>query len=196
MGDSVDEDITIDSIFADLSEPDVQGLIRLPFRVGVWISSSDSTGGAESEAQELKTLETIVATYAEEYLKSEFVQKLLERTFAARADWPLWSRDVEQVPQECRHLMSQLETLLPVRELSAFRENLVDIAVAVAMAYREEGESDTQDRNTGGFLRALLKALGLSSASVPVNISRAERKALRQLAMALNVPDPVRAMSG
>lgn len=191
----MDDEITIDSVFSDLSEPDAQSLLRLPFRVGVWISSSDGTGGVESEAQELQTLETIVATYAEEYLKSEFVQKLLERTFAARAEWSRWTHNVERVPEECRHLMGVLETLLPVRELAAFRENLIDIAVAVAMAYREESDSVTEEAS-GGFLRTALKALGFAPVSPPANISRAERKALRQLAVALNVSDPVRALSG
>ena len=121
----------IDTIFSALSYEQKEALIRLPFRVGVWISSSDSSGGAESEARELRALETVIASYAEEYLKSEFVQKLMEKTFAGKAGWSGWTQGIETVPEDCARLMSSLETLLPVRELDAFRENLVDIAVGI-----------------------------------------------------------------
>ncbi len=195
--ESAQDPSTIDSVFSALPEQDAQALVRLPFRVGVWISSSDTTGGAEAEARELKTLETIVSSYAQEYLKSEFVQKLMERTFSAKAEWPRWTHGVDRVPEECGHLMTRLETILSARELAAFRENLVDIALAVAMVYREESQPTDVPVSSGGFLDSALRALGFGRAQEEshVNISLAERKALRQLAAALKVPDPVRAMS-
>ncbi|HRC27226.1 MAG TPA: hypothetical protein PKX87_07340 [Alphaproteobacteria bacterium] len=195
--ESAQDPSSIDSVFSALTEREAQILIRLPFRVGVWISSSDTTGGAEAEARELKTLETIVSSYAQEYLKSEFVQKLMERTFSAKADWSRWTQGVERVPEECAQLMMRLESLLSARELAAFRENLVDIALAVAMVYREESGSTDTPVSSGGFLDSALRVLGFGRAQEEshVNISLAERKALRQLAAALKVPDPVRAMS-
>lgn len=193
-GDGVQETGDIDTIFSALSYEQKEILIRLPFRVGVWISSSDSSGGEESEARELRALETVIASYAEEYLKSEFVQKLMEKTFAGKAGWSGWTRGIETVPEDCARLMSSLETLLPVRELDAFRENLLDIALAVAMVYREEGEVNESDAPETGIIGALRRLLGVASAQpVHSNISFAERKALSRLAAALKAPDPLRA---
>lgn len=185
----------IESIFSTLSAQDVDTLIRLPFRVGVWISSSDSTGGEESEARELQALETVISSYAEEYLKSEFVQKLMEKTFSGKKSWPLWAEEIDSVPAECARLMEILEAHLPIREVSAFRDNLIDIAVAVAMVFREEETEEGSD--SVGIFQKALRFLGISTGrSVHVNISRAERKALRKLAAALKVKDPVQIFSG
>lgn len=186
----------IESIFSTLPAQHVDALIRLPFRVGVWISSSDSTGGAESEVSELRALETIISSYAEEYLKSEFVQKLLEKTFSGKDSWSLWAQNVGAVPAECARLTEILESHLPAREISAFRENLMDIAVAVAMVFREEEDSESK-ASAPDFLERILRALGISGKeSVHANISRAELKALRTLAKALKVRDPAPLFSG
>ncbi|MCB9979168.1 MAG: hypothetical protein H6862_06160 [Rhodospirillales bacterium] len=186
----------IESIFSTLPAQDVDALIRLPFRVGVWISASDSTGGAESEADELRALETIIASYAEEYLKSEFVQKLLEKTFSGKDSWSLWAQNVGSVPVECARLTEILESYLPAREVSAFRENLMDIAVAVAMVFREEEDAGSR-APVPGFLERILRALGFSAKkSIHANISRSELKALRTLAKALKVRDPAPLFSG
>ena len=64
-------------------EPDIrQTLIRLPYRIGYWLSQSDSTGGDESDEIELQAMESLILAYGEDVCKSEFTQSVMEKTIA------------------------------------------------------------------------------------------------------------------
>lgn len=173
------------STLDDLPQETREILIRLPFRVGMWISQVDRTGGSEAVAREREALDTIVTAYAEDYLKSEFVQRLMEATLAQRAEWDGWTVAMEQVPNECDRVVKILSDHLPVREVSTFKNNLMEIAVAVAMAYRESQPAATA---MGGFTRLMGHLLGgFRTATADENISALEHQALKELARTLGV---------
>lgn len=161
-----------------------QTLIALPYRVGLFVSESDKTGGTESKARELSALENVVTFYVEDTLKSEFAQDIMLATLQHKAYWKDWSENIDKVPDECRAIADFLKDRIDDRKLLAFKHNLIEIATTVAMAYRETGA-------TSGTFAVLKKLFGIGqpkkssssdAASTSLNISESEKAAINQLA--------------
>ena len=50
-------------------------IVSLPYRVGLWISESDTSGGDEADEAERNALHLMMTGYAEDFLKSEVVEE-------------------------------------------------------------------------------------------------------------------------
>ncbi len=162
-------------------------LIALPYRVGLYVSQSDRTGGKNSDTQELAALENVVTFYVEDTLKSEFAQTIMLATLQHKAYWPEWSADTDKVPEECRYIAEYLVNVIDERKLESFKSNLLEIAITVAQAYQENARPVT-------FFGKLMKALTFRSEKIAVeenaehiNISPAEKAAINKLAERLGV---------
>lgn len=173
-------------------------LTALPYRTGLWLSQCDETGGVESAQRELAALETIVISYAEDFCKSEFVEMLMRRTLARRAEWGQWQDDIDNLPAAATEALDLLVPLLDRKDISSFKHTLIEIATTVAEAYREEDEENEQPGDLFGDIRdhivaALERLTGrYTDRPEPVigrfsNISQAERVALAALAEALRL---------
>ena len=174
------------SVLQEFSPEEHEQIIRLPFRVGMWISQSDTTGGSESASAERDVLNTIVAAYAEDYLKSEFVQRLMEETLAKRDEWDKWSDNIAELPAECGRLLGLLATRVPSSDVNNFKNNLMDIAIAVAMAFRETSTiAETPFDRIRSFFRILFG--GFRTATADESISAAEHRALVELANVMGI---------
>ena len=170
---------SLQEIFSQLSPEDEEALIALPYRAGLYVSFSDVTGGWEAQESEMQSLTTILRSYSEDFCKTEFSQKTLMECLRARAKWPGWSHDIETVPEKAKQVMAILDPMFSEKELNGFREVMVDIALAVAMAFREERGQQVRP----SFLSRLVgsKKDPLSH----MNISAAEKKALTKLCKGL-----------
>ncbi len=177
-----------------LEEEEIDLLVKMPYRVGYWVSQSDTTGGNESEEQELQALAAIVRGYSEDFCKSELVQRIMEMTVANQDKWPDWQKNLEAVPNECRQLIGKLQDELPPREMDAMRQNLYEIGLSVALAYREmDGDGEMTDfQRLWIALRERIYAWREGrdprSGVYLYNISGEEYMALRQLADVLSIP--------
>ena len=167
-------------------------LIRLPYRVGLWVSESDDTGGDEADEKELIVLQSLIMAYAQDFCKSEFVQGLMEETVKHRSQWESWHANTEQVEQECRELIYFLQDHLPKKELNAFKANLYEIGYSVAMAYREFDEDTPFVEKLKAYLtlwiaqvRAALSGTAPKTEDEILNISSSEKMALDKLKNAL-----------
>lgn len=181
-----------DRIFPEFSHEEEGTLVSLPYRVGLYISFADTSGGFEAQEAEMQSLSNILREFAEDYCKSEFSQKVLMESLRVRHLWPTWSQNVENVPEEARHITDLLEMHFDDRALRAFKEVLVDIAMSVAMAFKED---DTGSRASaprlsvfGAFLERFVGgAIGKKSDPLAhMNISKNERIALARLCRAMN----------
>lgn len=165
-----------------------QTMIALPYRVGLYVSNSDSTGGKDSEARELAALENVVTFYVEDTLKSEFSQSIMLVTLQHKAYWKDWAHNIENVPDECRKIAEYLATTIEARDLMSFKANLLEISMAVAMAYREEVEPV-------GFVAKIKNLFApkteIADPNTTLNISEAEKTAINQLAEAMGVGERV-----
>ena len=178
----------------DLSE-DIRVLaIRLPFRVGLYISSSDSSGGGESDEAELRALTNVVTYYVEDFCKSEFAQSVMLETLRFKSEWGGWGENIENTPQECKQLFDAITGQIDMRDIVAFKNNLLEIAIAVAMAYREFDSSDAFGEKVKIYLdvlmrqlKAMFKGETTESFDQMLNISRSEKAAINLLAQTLDI---------
>lgn len=169
-------------------------VVRLPYRVGFYVSASDKTGGDESDAAEMAALEGIVTFYVEDFCKSEFAQAVMLETIQRKAEWAGWQEKIEIVPEEIRKVLDFLVDKLDGKELTAFKNNLLEIAIAVAQAYREFDVSQPLTERVQVYLsiliariKALVKGQEIQSHDALLNISRDEKMAINLLADALGI---------
>ncbi len=169
-------------------------LVSLPYRVGLWVSESDQGGGDHSSEAEMQTLETLIMGYAEDFLKSEFVEEVMRGTLARKETWPAWSRSLDNVPQQCQAAINMMQDHIESKDVLSFRQTLMEVARAIAMAYRELDEQT----NTIAMLRvhslhywlrlkAYIRKEQPPSLDEIMNISRSEHKVLQKLATVLKV---------
>jgi hypothetical protein len=175
------------------SEPEKALLVALPYRAGLWISQSDSTGGGTADAQEQKALAQIIEQKARGMFRSAFVHEVMAETYARRAEWPQWGEGMDRVPGECRRAVELITPRLIVHDVEAYRHTVMAIARDVARAFREYDEN-------AGALGRLTTALRIQidsligvlrgeeyESKVLLNISEKEDIALGTLATALRL---------
>ena len=168
-------------------------LISLPYRVGLWLSQSDTSGGAVADARERAALARIIAGHARGNFNSPFVHEVMKACYEQRADWPRWRDNVDRVPGECQQAVAALEGRLNGRDLIAYRQTIMTIAAAIAKAFREAPEG--RGGMLGQYLRIAVDSLiGLIRREKYVsaellNISVKEDVALGTLAEALRMPE-------
>lgn len=172
-------------------------LVSLPYRVGLWVSESDKTGGNESDAAEMQALETIVTGFAEDFLKSEFIQRMMEETIRMKGEWKNWQGDLDAVPDECRRALNLLVERLDPKEVTSFKITLMDIATFVALAYCEADDSAGAQARLSMSLRMMVRKLramitksDMQNFEQALNISVSEQRALDMLGRALGVGLP------
>ncbi len=168
--------------------------IRLPFRVGLFISESDQTGGDESAEAERKALENIVTFYVEDTVKSEFAHEVMLQTLYQKNNWSVWSENIADVVTECLNLTSYLEEHIDAKEILAFKQNLIEDGLAVAQAYCEFEKESPQNRQVETYVSLFFKKLqSIFSGEEKVandyalNISPAERKAIELISNNLGI---------
>jgi hypothetical protein len=173
-------------IFSQLSPADEELLISLPYRIGLYVSHADVTGGWDAQESEIQSLTDILRDYSNDFCKTEFSQKVFMDCLAMRGKWPVWSQDAESVPAQLDRAMRLLQPMMSEKELAGFCEVLGDIALAVAMAFREAADSGNENRP---IVREILARIGaVLSEKDPldhINISGRERAALKKIACSL-----------
>ncbi len=163
-------------------------LVMLPYRAGLYVSFSDVTGGWEAQEREIKTLTSILREFSEDYCKCELAQTVLMQTLAERTKWPLWSQQIDALPAEAASTMAVLKDKFSEAQVNSFREVIVDIALAVAMAFREVSEESAAASQQSLLSSVLSHFTGLNrreESPYSRNISSAEKAALVKLCTAL-----------
>lgn len=178
----------------DLPEDVQQLVIRLPFRVGYYVSVSDRTGGDDADQKEMIALENIVTFYVEDALKSEFAQETMLAMMQQKKHWAAWKGHIEIVPEECLQLNEALIGLVDLKDIVAFKNNLLDIAISVAQAYREFDDTLSLTGKIQTYLavafqrvKALFSGGEIQSTDTMLNISREERMAIGLIADSLGI---------
>lgn len=186
---------TADQVFAELLPADEKILVSLPYRIGLFVSYADVTGGWDAQDQELHSLASILREFSEDLHKTDFTQKVLMDCILDRGQWPSWSKRIDTVPDEIGRTVSLLTPMLKDKDLTAFKAVLIDIAVAVAMAFKEEeNEGQGADAARKGGVRNILTHLtGVQKTGDPlshINISANEKTAILRLTQALQYVKP------
>lgn len=174
-------------IFSQLSPADEAILVSLPYRIGLYVSYADITGGWEAQDREQQSLANILRQYSEDFCKTEFCQKLLMETLIRRDQWPTWSQNIDSVPGEAEKAVEILAGTFKAKDLRAFKEVLVDVALSVAMAFHEgrDGDYDPKPGKAAGLFGLFKKAPAKDDAFDHMHISSAERAALKRVCAAM-----------
>lgn len=181
-------------LLAKFSEEQRNLLVALPYRVGLWLSRCDSTGGSESDDAEINALRSIITGFSEDFLKSEFVEEIMRETVSRKDMWPEWEKDTDNVPGECTKAVEVVAAQLEEKDTASFKQNLMEIAMTVALAYREFDDSQPLMEKLKIYMQyyrqrlmAVIKNTQILSLDEYLNISRAEHDALAGLSAALRV---------
>jgi hypothetical protein len=168
-------------------------LVGLPYRVGLFVSQSDRTGGEKSEASEMQALSNIVIAYSQEVFGAETAQHIISETVSRKREWPEWSNDLEMVEAECLRAVDILSEAVDVKEVNGFKRCLMEVGEAVALAFREYDETTSIVEKIRIYLaymnsRTQAAKLGIIAKEWDqfINISLDERNALQKVAQALN----------
>lgn len=182
-----------DDIFADLPEDDRMLLVSIPYRAGAWVSQADVSGGDQSDEQEKQALNNIIKAFAYDVYSSDIVQQVISVTIKEEKRWDLWFDEIETVPRECEQAVSILYKVADPKEITAFKIYVMQIAEAVALAYREDNNLPPVKK----FMRYVSYLIGKSKSSQMsaaynsfddyLNISQKERHALERLAQSLQI---------
>ncbi|MBI1301739.1 MAG: hypothetical protein GC137_08800 [Alphaproteobacteria bacterium] len=184
------------SFLDDLTKDQRDLLVALPYRVGLFVSECDDSGGEESDEAEKQALENIITAYSQEVFGAETVQYIISKTVDRKSEWPEWSKnlDFDKIEAECHQAVDILSGVVDYKEVTAFKNYLVEIGESVALAFREYGEKTSlMDKFRVYMIYRRAKAAA-SKYNIPykdweefINISLHERRALESIARALNV---------
>lgn len=119
------------------SEDQRNRLVSIPYRAGVWVSMADDDGGVSADAKELEALEKIIDKKASSMFESAFVHEVMVETCTRRNDWKDWAKNPDTVLGECEEIITLLSEKLAERDVNAYRQNVMYVAVEVAKAFRE-----------------------------------------------------------
>lgn len=183
--------LTISEILSQLSKDDERLLISLPYRAGLYVSFADTTGGWQAQDREIQSLTAILQEFSQDYFKTEFTRLILMETLAARIDWLAWSRDIQKVPEQAKHVSKTLASFMEAGELEPFYDVMLDIAVTVAMAFQEHHEVEpapTEEGSASVIKSLITRLMGNKKQGHPLshtNISEQEKTALYTLSESL-----------
>lgn len=181
------------SFLNDLVDEQRSLLMRLPYRVGLFVSQSDDTGGEQSDEQELVALSNILTGYAGEIFVCETVQYIISETMRHKDNWDDWQQDLGDVTADCKRAVDLLADVVDEKEVNAFKQHLMEIGEAVATAFREIETSSFIDelklKMAFTILEYKAKRAGHAYKTYEefLNISPSERKALVALRDALDL---------
>ncbi len=181
------------SFLDQLSEDQRKLLVSLPYRVGLFISRSDSTGGDDSDDAEMQALDDLITGYSQEVFGAETVQYIVGETVNRKAEWGDWSKDLNNIEDDCYKAIDILSSNVDEKEVNAFKKHLIEIGESVALAFREYGETTSMIDKIKVYLFYIKGKKHAVKHNQPykdweqfINISLDERKALRTIATAIN----------
>ncbi len=186
-----EESLINTNILENLSPDQRLNIVSLPYRVGLWISVSDQTGGNKADAKELLALSNIISGFASQVFGSELLQYVMQETVNRKGEWEKWTAHINNVPKEAEAALDVLRAHAPENEVKAYVSRLMEISEAVALAFREYENMTFSDklRVYGLYIMSVIKGKFSDGPRKTfdqfLRISLNERKALNALAAAM-----------
>lgn len=112
-------------------------LIRLPYRIGLWMSDLEEGGGKRAQEAEMKALSEIVLTINRKYENVPLIHALTEdlKAFAQKSETiSIASLSEESIMDDCRRVIESLEANAERKEVNIYKILLMDVAEAIAKA--------------------------------------------------------------
>ncbi len=176
-----------------LSENDRTLLVSLPYRVGLFVSQSDQSGGDDSDEIEQAALRNIITAYSQEVFGSETVQYVISETVRRHSEWEKWAGKLDEIEGDCHKAIDILSATVDEKEVNAYKNHIIQIGESVALAFREYGKDTPLMDKLKIYIFYFKDKMKATKYGVQykkweefINISLRERQALRSIASALN----------
>lgn len=172
------------------SEADRDLIVSLPYRAGLWLSDSDSGGGAEADYEELSRLEDVLEKKSPVAARSRFIGEVMAETLARQDLWKQWAARRDSVPEDCARAAALIAAGLSARDAADYREQVMRIATEVAAAFGEPSPraSCCPFSFAGRWICRFFARFCRDGSSGEGNISAGEKQALAKLDEALRPP--------
>ncbi len=175
---------------SDFSASELELLVSLPYKVGVYVSHADDEDGEVDDEREMAALESCIKAIASLREDKPFASETMNQALNMKSEWPRWAAQSFNVPDEAAQAKALLASRASESETKNYCAALMEIATTVAQAYGEFGEFD--DEESGGLFGSIvgkitssLSALSSEDANHPMNVSAAEDTAISALRNAL-----------
>lgn len=159
---------------------DIDAVISLPVRVGVWMSHIDDEPGAIDDRRERLALEAALKHVSKDRSRAEFVREIAEECTLHRNRWDSWAgQSLVNMPDVESALKIAHRHAAP-DEAEDYARMLYEMAEAVACAHGEFGTSP--EDYTGGLFGHLMDRIRARRQDRnALNISPAEQEGLERL---------------
>lgn len=176
--------------FDDFLEEEAALIVSLPYRVGEWIAAMDDVAQTErDDTQERRALEKVLERMAGDGKRMPFVAAVFQECLRNKGMWAQWRTVSSSVTEDSGRAARLIAGRMPPEYARNYRKALLEVAEVVAHAYGEfMGDGDTLESEMplADLLTKLMDCFAVSGqAGDPENVSKAERKALRELDAAL-----------
>ncbi|MCB1563204.1 MAG: hypothetical protein KDJ75_06480 [Alphaproteobacteria bacterium] len=182
---------------SDFSADEIELLVSLPYRVGVWVSHADDVEGEADDEHEMEALESCIRAVAKKYDGPGLVDDIARETLRRRDSWADWTDRAFNILPEAPRALSLLQSRAGRADAKNYKAALLEIAATVARAYGEFGAFDEWENEGSGLFSALagkiagaFSSLSQDDKNHPMNISPAENSAISRLAAALKIDGP------
>ena len=175
---------------SEFSGSELELLISLPYKVGVFVSYADDEDGERDDEKEMAALEACIKAIARLHEDKPFTAEVMQQTLAMKSEWGNWAAQSFGTPDAAGQAAALLSARASDTEQKNYKAALMEIASTVAQAYGEFGEFE--DESEGGLAGLIGKITGGLSklsgddADHPMNVSAAEDSAIEQLRAALS----------
>jgi hypothetical protein len=155
-------------------------VIKLPFRVGLWMVRADEQRGILDVKMERCALKKAIENVALFHASSPFVRNILANTLRHQDDWTDWATGIDTVLDDCPVGLEMVRAQSGEDDFKLYRAVLMQAAICVAEAFQEEAPKEVKDNRNAPPLPRSANDMG-----IPDNISANEKKALGELRAAL-----------
>lgn len=169
---------------------DQEILVGLFYRIGVWMSEADDTDmGSKSEKAEQGQMIKILTNLSQSEKVGALCMEICAEALRQKGSWARWEKQIDTVIEDVAKAKMLIISQGTAAEFQLFGKCLVTIATAVARAYRESADLESQEI---GFLSwfgekssHISLAMSDREAHKDLNISPAEENLLIELVATL-----------
>jgi hypothetical protein len=172
------------ALLNDFQKEDVETIISLPYRVGVWIAHADDVQSTKrDEKREEKALKAVLNSLESNKRKWPFLAEVVDETLDNKRLWPKWAAR-QDLHGDIARACAVIAEHQPAETVVQFKKALFHIACTVAQAAGDDDDLHSEAL-IGEIAAKLADKFFDPLAKNPENISAAEKAALQKLKDAL-----------
>ena len=181
---------------SQLPETELQKIVALPYKAGLWISHADDVEGEADDLSEMKALERGIPELASLHKNSLLVNDVASAIMERKEQWTEWEEECFYIVKQAPEVIDFIANEFGVDEAKQYRAFTMELGKLVAQAHGEFSAFDEFKEEKESFFSSMINKIvgGISELSKddaghPANMSPAENSALSQLSKALSVKE-------